>query len=202
MKKIAFKSLVMAVLLGGSIGFAPGVNAASTCSLTIDGNKHTGSNWSYAGGDCEGFIQGIYVPDMKQFNITGIYTANVSHSGQQFSFRIPTLDNETVLTVYTVAPVAKPAPAPAPTPTPAPAPKPAPAPAPTPTPAPAPKPAPAPTPTPAPTPAATPKPAPAPAPTPAPAPKQESEAAQTPAQTTPAKSVESKSVSTASSVFR
>lgn len=79
-------------------------SAAENCSLTIDANKNYGNNWSYAGGACEGFMQGIYVPELKQFNITGIYTDNVAYSGQQFQFRIPTLDDLVTLTVQTIKP--------------------------------------------------------------------------------------------------
>lgn len=79
-------------------------NAAESCELTIDANKHHTQNWSYAGGVCDGFIQGIYVPETKQFTVMGIYSGNVKYSGQQFEFRIPTYDDSVILTVNTIKP--------------------------------------------------------------------------------------------------
>lgn len=100
-----FKAIALSLIAAPGLLFTTQeAEASSTCSLTIDANKHTGSNWSYAGGDCEGFIQGIYVPEMNQFNITGMYTANVEYNGQQFQFRIPTLDDDTTLTVNIIQP--------------------------------------------------------------------------------------------------
>lgn len=104
MKKGLIRCLTAITLAVSFFALPQEPSATETCSLTINANQNVGSNWSYAGGACEGFMQGIYVPDAKQFNITGIYTSNVQYSGQQFHFRIPIYDDLVTLTVHTIKP--------------------------------------------------------------------------------------------------
>ena len=106
MKKLLY--LTFTILLGLFISMGPvqttyAQEQVTKCTLTIDANKHTYSSPVYANDACSGFIQGYYVPESNQFGFTGIATYVVEYSGQQFTFYLPNVNGDVVLTVTTVA---------------------------------------------------------------------------------------------------
>jgi len=94
--------------------------------MTIDSITNSPNNRAQATGDCNGLIQGYYVPATGQFNINGMVNSPVDYSGQKFEISTPRgTQTQAWLTVTTVKrEEPKPVPTPQPAqPTPAPQPK-------------------------------------------------------------------------------